>query len=385
MINALPLLVMALRQLRLTHPEKVVVVGGPGMVGIGAAVLGSTPEIDVVAFGEGECTVVPLFSALTNGESLRAVPGIHYRQQGALLTTRAATRSADLDSLPLPDYTGIDFSKYHSVGLMASRGCPFHCTFCDVAPAWGRRNTQRSVDHVLDEMERLHDKFGIDEFGFADDLFIVDRKWVDSFCSRKVNRGIDVRWRCCGHVNLVKPGLVESMAAAGCISIFFGIESGSNAVLRRIKKNFSIEKAFDVIEKSLVHMEVSTNFMWGFPGETPEELDKTLYAVQLVEKMGGLANLMMLAPLNQAPMSAGAAIRFDPAVPNIFCEDYLELVDQHQQEWQDLVASYPAIYSAFYYFETPHMDVNFEAINFYEKLNGVFNLPVQRRPLWERV
>lgn len=384
MINSLPLLVLALRLLRKTNPEKTVVVGGPGMVGIGTSVLKHTPEIDVVAFGEGESTVVPLFKALAARSSLRDVPGIHYRQQGAILTTRSTMRTAELDQLPLPDYSGIDFTKYHSVGLMASRGCPFSCTFCDVAPAWGRRNTHRSVEHVLDEMQRLSEERGVREFGFADDLFVVNRKWVEEFCARKVSRGITASWRCCGHINLVSPTLLASMASAGCKSIFYGVESGSNTVLRRIKKNFSIEKAFEVIGWSLKHMEVTTNFMWGFPEETPEDLDQTLFAAKFVEELGAAASLLMLAPLNQAPMSADAAIRFDASAANIFCADYRELAQRYRADWHALVESNPTVYGAFYRFESANFDVNSDSVDLYLKLRDVFPAPVQAAP-WQRV
>lgn len=176
------------------------------------------------------------------------------------------------------------------------------------------------------------------------------------------------------------------MADAGCRSIFFGIESGSNAVLKRIKKGFSIEKAFAVVEKTLSHMEVSTNFMWGFPGETAQELDKTLFAARYVEQMGASSSLVMLAPLSQAPMSAGAhPIRFDPTVPNIFCEDYRELVDRYRPEWFDLIASSPLVYCAFYHFESSHIASSSEAISFYAQLKDAFGILSQPSPLWQKV
>jgi hypothetical protein len=233
-------------------------------------------------------------------------------------------------------------------------------------------------------MQRLSEERGVREFGFADDLFIVNRKWVEEFCARKVSRGIAASWRCCGHINLASPTLLAAMASAGCKSIFYGVESGSNAVLRRIKKNFSIEKALEVIGWSLEHMEVTTNFMWGFPHETPEDLDKTLYAAKLVEELGAAASLLMLAPLNQAPMSADAAIRFDATAPNIFCADYRQLAQRHRADWHALVESIPSVYGAFHCFESAHLKVNSESIDFYLKLKDVFPAPGQAAP-WQRV
>lgn len=385
MINVLPFLIMALRILRQTDAEKIVVVGGPGMVGIGRDVLCSTPEVDIVSFGEGEMMVVPLFEKLLDGKTLRGVPGIHYRQNGLVLSNTAAERVACLDQFELPDYSKIDLHQYHGVGIMASRGCPFSCTFCDVAPAWGRKNTRRTIDHVLDEMQILSDDLGIQDVGFADDLFILDRGWVTEFCNRKIQRGIHTSWRCNGHINLANMELSRMMKAAHCRSIFFGIESGSNSTLRRIKKNFTIEKALRIVSETLQYMGVSTNFMWGFPGDSLSDLQDTLLARNLVESMGATSSLVMLAPLAQSPICTDVCPKkFISTVPNIFCEDYRELDPRYMDTWNNIISTNPDSLSAFYHFDVPGLDDMVETVAIDKMLKSTLD-QAENSALWSRV
>jgi anaerobic magnesium-protoporphyrin IX monomethyl ester cyclase len=385
MINVLPLLIMALRILRQTDTERIVVVGGPGMVGIGREVLCTTPEVDIVSFGEGEMTAVPLFQKLLDGATLRDVPGIHYRQNGMVLSNPAAERVACLDEFELPDYSRIDLRQYHGVGIMASRGCPFGCTFCDVAPAWGRKNTRRSIDHVLDEMQILRDDLGIHDIGFADDLFILDRSWVTEFCNRKIQRGIDISWRCNGHINLANIEVSSIMKASHCRSIFFGIESGSNSTLMRIKKNFTIEKAFRVVSETLQYMDVSTNFMWGFPGDSLGDLKDTLMARNRLESIGATSSLVMLAPLAQSPICSDVCPKkFIAAMPNIFCEDYRELDPRYLDAWNNIISTNPASLSAFYHFDVPGLEDMVEIVGIDKILKSTLD-HAKNSPLWSRV
>ena len=386
MINALPLLILALRIVRAASPDKIIVAGGPGFGGIGSSVIETLQEIDVVSAGEGERVILPLAEALLTNGDLSTVPGIYFRRNGQIIDTGLAGRVADLDTLTLPDYAGISIDHYHNIEIMAARGCPLKCAFCDVSPAWGRRNTRRSIDHVLDEMEELQDRYGITEIGFADDLFTLNRKWVRAFCERKRERGINMVWRANGHINLVDRTLAENMAAAGCRSIFFGIEAGSNSLLNAIEKNFTIEKAFEVLGACQDHMEVSTNFMWGFPQESFSDFQDTLNAYREVLAMDCQSSLVMLAPLRQSPLYAHPMERmFSRAVPNIFCKDYALLESAFEKDFHELVARSPDIFGAFYHFNLPDLAYRTRAVELERILCRTRSQFDAHQELWQRV
>lgn len=388
MINALPYLVLALRRFKAANPDRVIVVGGPGMLGVADNLLDMASEIDAVSVGEGESIVEALAESMTQGCAPDGIPGVGYRTSDGLVTKAAGLpRSVDLDRFALPNYSLVNLDLYHSVGIAASRGCPFSCTFCDVAPAWGRRNTHRSVENVLGEIEQLQQSYGVRSVGFVDDLFIIDKKWVRDFCREKIKRKVEVSWRCNGHVNLVDESLMELMCEAGCTSIFMGIESGSDRVLSEIKKGFRIEKALRQIELSSKYMRVSTNFMWGFQTETVDDLQQTLCAVSAVEALGAETSLVMLAALGSAPMLSTIApsLFFDPVVPNIFCADYLELRDGDRNEWLELISTHPSVFSAFYYSRSGDIAERIALMEGVTTFRSIQSAQPGPRALWQRV
>jgi anaerobic magnesium-protoporphyrin IX monomethyl ester cyclase len=131
--NALPFLLPSLEKIKSESPEKTIVLGGPGPSSVAEKLMEEFLFIDVVVKGEGEFTMKDL--ALDN--PLNQIKGIVYRSQGKVVSTPGRERIQNLDGLPYPDYTKIDLSKYTQAGVITARGCPYHCSFCEVAALWG--------------------------------------------------------------------------------------------------------------------------------------------------------------------------------------------------------------------------------------------------------
>lgn len=384
MINGLPLLIMALRLVKAQNPEKIIVVGGPGFTGIASAAIKHFPQIDIVCHGEGEKQIVKLVDYLNGKDDITSVPGICYRQNKSVHETPQAQRVKDLDLLPYLCFDDIRLSDYTGFPIMASRGCPYKCTFCDVAPSWGRRNTRRSIDHVLDELDFLYFEKGLRKISFVDDLFIINRKWVKEFCKKKIERENPMIWRANGHINLATDELISLMADAGCESIFYGVESGSDRVLKRIKKGFSFEKAVEILKLSLRYMNTNLNLIWGYPFETKEDLFATLRAHDLFNHKGLGCSLVMLAPLQSAPITNEFKdLHLNFSYPNIFLQDYYELKSSYGNEFEILIKQHPKIFSAFYSFssENLHEHVNIVKSYQYNRNHQI----VTPRELWQGV
>lgn len=378
MINGLPLLIMALADVRLNCP---LLLGGPGFQGIGEDLLDIVPQATAVAVGEFEGAVWPAIQFLTGSGRPEDAPNLYIRSHGVVQRTGSSSRIRDLDALPFPAYDMVDLSSYQGVPAIASRGCPYECSFCDVAPAWGRRNERYSVGRVLEDLDALHDKFGVSEVGFVDDLFVLNRKWVYDFCRRKIAQRNTVRWHCTGHVNLMDAPLTDLMAEAGCASIYIGAESGSDEVLKQIRKNFDsadIVRAARTIRDSGVAL--STNFLWGFPFEGVSEMVQTLSLIDELNDLGAKTSLMMLAPLASSPIyqEGRYSIEFDRNAPNVFLEDYKDLPMVLRSTFEKLIETTPRVFSAFHVFSS----VNARKMNHIrrfvnmlpaveEKINGV--------------
>lgn len=353
MINGLPLLVLALRIVKKEDPEKVIIVGGPGMTGIAYEVISMFPEIDMVAYGEGDSQIVQIAEWIHKKRKPEDIAGVCFRQDGEVIKTDQAARIQDLDQIPLMDLSEIDLDDYGGFPVMSSRGCPFKCSFCDVAPSWGRKNTRRSVEHVLDELDYLYEHVGIRSVAFVDDLFIINRAWVEDFCKQKIERGNQMIWRANGHINLATEELVSIMAEAGCESMFYGVESGSDEVLDKIVKNFTIKKAVEVLQMTSRYMITNLNLIWAYPFESTWDLRETLKYHEFFKEKELRCSLVMLAPLQSAPITdeyEDLVLEFK--YPNIFLLDYYELSAKFGLEFEQLLMSNSKVFSAFYSFNS---------------------------------
>jgi anaerobic magnesium-protoporphyrin IX monomethyl ester cyclase len=158
--------------------------------------------------------------------------------------------------------------------LMASRGCPFNCSYC--CHLWGRKVRFRSVDNIIEEIKLVRSRYGTTQFEFKDDSFTVARKRTIQLCERIVAERLDINWGCSTRVNLLDEELVEKMKAGGCNAVKLGIETGSERILKETDKGVTFEqmrKAALLLNKHSLFW--SGYFMMGLPTETEEDIRRT--------------------------------------------------------------------------------------------------------------
>jgi len=172
MANLLPFTLLAMRALRQRYPDRRLVLGGVGSKAVEEKILDRFPWIDVICRGEAERTGPELLEALRQGGDLARVDGISFRADSRIVHTPDRQRIADLDAIPFPAFEKVDLARYAGYGMMTSRGCPYPCTFCSVAPVWNLESYSRSPRNIVDEMAFLHRKAGVDLFLFQDEFFV---------------------------------------------------------------------------------------------------------------------------------------------------------------------------------------------------------------------
>lgn len=186
----------------------------------------------------------------------------------------------NLDRYPDPDYTAIDIHSYHrkisgleSVTILTSRGCPFHCAFCGL-PKQRRIVRYRSPRSVANEILFIKEKYGIRAFNFQDDTFLVDKERVYKLMD--LIGPLDIKFRCLGRVGLDTKEDYKRLKDAGCQQISWGIESGSQFVLDRMRKMVTVAQNKEVISWVQDLKMLDRIFLViGFPGETWETLEET--------------------------------------------------------------------------------------------------------------
>jgi anaerobic magnesium-protoporphyrin IX monomethyl ester cyclase len=371
----LPFLLKALEAVKARDPGKIVVLGGTGVTGVGEAVLRHFPQVDVVVHGEGEETAVELFRALLDRRPLDGIAGISFRQNGTPVTTAPRSMIRDLDAVRPPAHGLVDLSRYQIVSCLSARGCPFKCTYCYSSMFW-KRYRPRSVTALLDEIEDLLGQTGGHSISLLDDTFVLEPARVLEFCAELQRRGLALSWTCFGRVGLMTPETLQALKDTGCKGVGFGVESGSNEVLARIKKGFTREQVIDTIRltaKYFRNMEMF--FMYGFPFEERRHFEETISLVELlrdelVEKQGIEArfsfNLLAAVPdtaLTQEfrhlmrPVALHKGTLYSHEDKRAMVKRQFFLLPSPNARWlPEMIADHPDIFSGFYRFENPDLE-----------------------------
>jgi anaerobic magnesium-protoporphyrin IX monomethyl ester cyclase len=266
---------------------KLLVAGGPHPSWDPSAFL---DVFDVVVRGEGERTIVELMQAFDRGASFDAVAGIAHRRDSippeSVWTSTPVRKPARYpDSFPFPardllpnaDYIrhGRRHYGYSVTTVLSTRGCPFHCEFCSNAVFDGTYR-ERPVENVLDEVEETL-ALGYQRISFADDVFTLRRERVGEFCDAVRRRAVQFDWECLGRVDSIDAKTARMMRQAGCRRIYFGIESGSEKILRLMNKRITPFQARSAVEAARrAGLETGAFFILFYPGDTDATVLETL-------------------------------------------------------------------------------------------------------------
>lgn len=266
-----------------------VIVGGPG-ASLSSEFLKA--GADCVVQGEAEFRLTTIIDALVGNGPLDAIHGLAFRDPaGEIRETPPAAQIDPLDSLPFP-YRPPDLvplygeeinpvSNRPNVSIMASRGCPFRCSFCSSHEVWESSVRVRSPDNVLDEIAGVLERWPNAYFTFVDDIFGQSAAWVEQFCRKTLERGLRFKWFCILHpLSFPKNRevLFPLMKAAGCNCISFGAQSSSPEILKNIRRYphepGQLAKAIQLCKANDIVSVIT--YIFGLPGETRETLEENI-------------------------------------------------------------------------------------------------------------
>ncbi len=242
------------------------------------------PEIDYVVAGEGERAMVELATAITKGQiaAIANIAGVAYRREGQVVKN-TPTFISNMDEIPFPAWHLLPIERYErkmeylSVkpvdNMSIARGCPFNCAFCEVGHLWGRTCRGFSPQRVVDEIEHLTTNYGTKGIYFINDNFTVRKQQTIELCGLMRKKNFGLEWICDTRADLVSRDLLRAMKGAGCKTIWFGVESGSQRILEKLNKGLTlhqIEDAFKLCKQEGI--QTACSFMLGIPGETVDDM-----------------------------------------------------------------------------------------------------------------
>ena len=250
-------------------------------------------DIDFVIMGEGEFTTLHLIQKLMNGEDVSIIDGLGYKKDGKIFVNQKLNYIPDLDVLPDPARHLMNMEKYIKINLpqspytmkdrvsqvVTSRGCSAKCTFCTTTNFWGNIFRVRSAKRVVDEIEMLINKYGVEEIHFCDDNFSLNRRRAHEIMDEILRRNLKFAW-CTPQgiaVWALDESLIEKFAKTGCYQLTFAIESGNQWVETHImNKPLILSKVKPLVDKAHeLGIGIHGFFVVGMPGETKEQIMQT--------------------------------------------------------------------------------------------------------------
>jgi radical SAM superfamily enzyme YgiQ (UPF0313 family) len=276
------------RALKAANPGLKLAFGGVFATLNSEHVKAQVPEVDFVCRGDGEQLILDLVDHLDDPAS---VLGVTWQDAaGVVRQNPGRPLDRDLDQWPFPDRESLplDFvesmpldvpvvlSRERFTTMQTSRGCPWPCIFCDIPVFNEGKWRSRSPEHVLAEFEQLR-KDGYGAVYFVDDHFLLQPKRIEAICKGINDAGLEIQWGCEGRVDSVCMELFPAMAKAHCRTLMFGIESGSQKILDRLKKEQTLAETDDAVraaKKAGIEI-VHGFFVVGNPDETEADMCET--------------------------------------------------------------------------------------------------------------
>lgn len=267
-------------------PNAFIALYGPHVTYAHETLLKNYAFIDGCIRGEFEYIMRDICRCISEAKPLTSVDGLSYRHNLKIIANKPRHVIENLDELPLPDRDALNIKNYprqmysgkRTALMIATRGCPFQCMFC-VWPQlmYGHKARMRSSKKVVDEIEKLVKDYGVDEIDFDDDTFALSKEYVSEVCNEILSRGIKIRWICMGRVNSMDYELARLMKKAGCTTVFYGFESGSEKILKTIKKNATKKQMVDAVRATQkAGLIASGSFVLGLPDEDEHTIKETI-------------------------------------------------------------------------------------------------------------
>lgn len=248
---------------------------------------------DYVICGEAEITLGELCRSLLGQSYARPyqIAGLAFLKQDSICQTERRTVLEDLDVLPFPAWDLTDINayrsrwmrrhRYFSMNLVTTRGCPFHCNWC-AKPIYGQVYHSRSPENVVEEMKWLKNTVAPDHIWFCDDIFGLKPGWIQRFNEAVHRARAAIPFKCLSRADLLlKDDTIHHLKQAGCTCVWIGAESGSQKILDAMEKGTTVEQIYR--SSRLLHQAgicVGFFLQFGYPGETKEDIEKTLTMVK---------------------------------------------------------------------------------------------------------
>ena len=308
-----PVLRDLIMEARKRFPDALFVAGGEHVTALTEYTLRDCPAIDICARGEGEHTFYEILETYReNGDFSRVNAVAYLDDEGKYTEVGGLPRIREVDSIPWPawpkDYMETFWAAGKSYGvqtkrdmpIMASRGCPYQCTFCSSPQMWTTRYVLREIDDLIAEIKSYIERYDVTALQFYDLTAITKKGWSVEFCNRLISEGIKLNWSLPSGTRseALDAEVLGLLKKTGCNYLVYAPESGSPETLKKIKKRIDLDKLTEsVLEAKRQGLVVRTNLIIGFPHETRANVFETIrYGLYLAFKGADEVTINIFSP-----------------------------------------------------------------------------------------
>ncbi len=281
-----------LKAIKAQFPNVPIVLGGEHVSAESENILRTCPAVDICVSGEGEVTMVELAKAFANSGNWKNVDGISYRHGDHVVKNKSRARNKDINSIPSPSWKNIPVERYHELGystgsvfrpsmpILASRGCPYRCTFCTSPQMWGTDIYLRDPKSVIDEIKMYSEKYPITHIEFIDIVGVMNRKWVRELMHHWVEAGLKLTWIYAAGTRseILDEEILSLFKKTNMLRLMYAPESGSKETIKRIKKRIDLDKMMRSMETAnSMGLILKAPLLYGLPGQTFKEAMESVW------------------------------------------------------------------------------------------------------------
>lgn len=303
-----------IKAVRKRFPKALLVAGGEHITALTEYSLNDCAALDICVRGEGEHTFFEVLEAYRQGKHIGATVGhIGFRNEdGKVCVNGALPRIRDLSTIPWPYWPDNYLEKFWKAGkafgiqsprdlpMLASRGCPYQCTFCSSPQMWTTRYVLRNTDDVIAEMKHAIQQYDITAVQFYDLTAVVKKSWVIELCQKMLDNGIKINWSLPSGTRseALDHEVLSMLQKTGCNFIVYAPESGDESTLRIIKKKIKLDRLNESVRSAkTLGLVIRTNLLIGFPHETRSQILRTIrYGLALAWKGVDDVGISLFAP-----------------------------------------------------------------------------------------
>ena len=282
-----------INKVRKSFPNATIIVGGEHVTAMPQFSLEDCPAIDYIIKGEGELAFLNLAYNLHLGIE-EDINGVVCIKNGKYNDSDLSPRITQIDDMPWPAWHLIDIEPYfqpnftmgighgRNMAILATRGCPYQCTFCSSPNMWTTRYIMRPTSDVCDEIEYYISKYNVNSIDFYDLTAIVKKNWVLDFTAELKKRKINIAWQLPSGTRseALDEEVIANLKDTGISLIVYAPESGSDRILKKIKKKIKLDRLTYSISMAVKYnITTKSNFIIGFPDEKRWDVYLTLFYI----------------------------------------------------------------------------------------------------------